>query len=218
MKFCPHCMGPVNGAEYAFCPNCGGDLKYTGKENHLPVGTVLSGSGGLRSYLVGAARGQGGFGITYIALEQGSQKRMAVKEFFPSRCAYRGGDKASVLVMTGQDEIFHNGLNNFLDEAKMLAAHDDLPTVVRVIDYFQANNTAYLVMEYVNGVPLHEQMRQMDGRLPAQKFISMLPPLLRDLDQLHRSGVIHRDISPDNLMWMPDGSLKLLDFGCARSM
>lgn len=215
MALCPHCMLPAEGDR---CPHCGGDTHWAGAENHLPVGTVLTGSGGLRTYQLGAARGQGGFGITYIALETTSRKRVAVKEYYPSRCAYRGGDRMAVFTLTGQDSAFQGGMKGFLDEARLLAAHDDLPTVVRVIDYFQANQTAYLVMEYLDGVPLHEKMRQVGGRLSAQEFIPKLPPLLRDLGRLHQSGVIHRDISPDNLMWMPDGSLKLLDFGCARSM
>ena len=218
MKLCPHCMRPAEGENQAFCTSCGGSMRYENGENLLPVGTVLTGSGGLRTYQIGAVRGQGGFGITYIALETASRKRVAIKEYFPTRCAYRGGDKASVLPTTGQRDAFQGGLASFLDEAKMLAAHDDLPSVVRVIDYFQANNTAYLVMEYLEGVPLHEQMAKSGGRLSGQELMGKLPALLRDLGQLHRSGVIHRDISPDNIMWMPDGTLKLLDFGCARSM
>ena len=215
MALCPHCMNPAEGDR---CPHCGGDTHWAGAENHLPVGTVLTGSGGLRTYQLGAARGQGGFGITYIALETTSRKRVAVKDYYPSRCAYRGGDRMAVFTLTGQDSAFQGGMKGFLDEARLLAAHDDLPTVVRVIDYFQANQTAYLVMEYLDGMPLHEKMRQSGGRLSAREFVPKLPPLLRDLGRLHQSGVIHRDISPDNLMWMPDGSLKLLDFGCARSM
>ncbi len=217
MALCPHCMRPAD-AEHGRCPRCGGDLGWTGAESHLPVGTVLPGSGGLRAYQIGAARGQGGFGVTYIALETGSRRRVAVKEYFPTRCACRGGDRMAVLPMAGQDAAFQGGLHSFLEEARLLAAHDGLPTVVRVMDYFQANQTAYLVMEYLDGVPLHEKMARQGGRLPAREFVSKLPPLLRDLGRLHQGGVIHRDISPDNLMWMPDGSLKLLDFGCARSM
>ena len=216
MQCCPHCMSPTTEP---ICPNCGGDVSWTGQKGvDLPVGTVLSGGNGLRTYQIGAARGKGGFGITYVALEVNSNRRMAVKEYYPTRCAFRGGNGVDVRIMTGQESIFRSGMNSFLTEGKMLLAQDDLPSVVHVIDYFQANGTAYLAMEYLDGVPLHAQMARMGGRIPVSEMMPRLAPLLRDLGQLHRRGVIHRDISPDNIMWMPDGVLKLLDFGSARSM
>ena len=217
MLYCPHCMKPVTGG--GSCPNCGGDLSWTGQKGiDLPVGTVLNGGNGLRTYQIGAARGKGGFGITYIALETNSGRRMAVKEYYPTRWAFRGGNGVDVQAMTGQEEPFRSGMNSFLDEGRMLLSQDDLPCVVRVIDYFQANGTAYLVMEYLDGVALHAQMSRMGGRIPVSELMPRLAPLIRDIGQLHRRGVIHRDISPDNIMWMPDGTLKLLDFGSARSM
>ena len=214
--YCPHCMTPASGDR---CPYCGGDLSWTGKKGiDLPVGTVLTGGDGRRAYQIGAARGMGGFGITYIALELKSNKRTAVKEYFPTRCAIRGGDGISVQTATGQEDLFRGGMNSFLKEGKMLQAQNDLPSVVRVLDYFQANGTAYLVMEYLDGVPLHAKMTRMGGRIPAEELMPRLAPLMRDIGQLHRRDIIHRDISPDNIMWMPDGGLKLLDFGSARSM
>ena len=203
----------------AICPHCGGDMNWTGQKGiDLPVGTVLSGGNGLRTYRIGAARGKGGFGITYVALETNSGRRMAIKEYFPTRCAFRGGNGVVVQAMTGQEDSFRGGMNSFLEEGKMLLAQDDLPSVVHVIDYFQANGTAYLVMEYLDGVPLHAQVTKMGGRIPVSELMPRLAFLTRDIAQLHRRGVIHRDISPDNIMWMPDGGLKLLDFGSARSM
>ena len=216
MQYCPHCMKPATGPR---CPNCGGDVSWTGQRGiDLPVGTILSGGNGLRTYQIGAARGKGGFGITYIALETNSGRRMAIKEYFPTRCAFRGGNGVDVQAMTGQEEPFQSGMKSFLDEGKMLLSQDDLPCVVHVIDYFQANGTAYLVMEYLDGVALHTQMARMGGRIPVGELMPRLALLMRDIGQLHRRGVIHRDISPDNIMWMPDGGLKLLDFGSARSM
>ena len=215
-NYCPHCMKPAAGAR---CPHCGGDLNWRGQKGiDLPVGTVLTGGNGLRTYQIGAARGKGGFGITYVALELNSGRRMAVKEYFPTRCAFRGGNEVDVQRMTGQEDVFQSGMNSFLDEGRMLLSQDDLTCVVHVIDYFQANGTAYLVMEYLDGVALHAQMTRMGGRIPVSELMPRLAPLLRDIGQLHQRGVIHRDISPDNIMWMPDGSLKLLDFGSARSM
>ena len=108
-------------------------------------------------------------------------------------------------------------LNSFLDEARLLAKQTELKSVVQVEDFFSTNGTAYLVMEYLDGVTLSDKMKA-EGRLPAQRLLSMLRPLMEDIGKLHASGIIHRDISPDNIMWMPDNTLKLLDFGCARSM
>ena len=216
MQYCPHCMRPAAGA---VCPSCGGDVSWTGQKGiDLPVGTVLSGGNGLRAYQIGAARGKGGFGITYIALETNSGRRVAIKEYFPTRCAFRGGNGVDVQAMTGQEEPFRSGMDGFMKEGKMLLSQDDLSCVVHVIDYFQANGTAYLAMEYLDGVPLHTQMTRMGGRIPVNELMPRLALLLRDIGQLHRRGVIHRDISPDNIMWMPDGGLKLLDFGSARSI
>ena len=216
MQYCPHCMRPATGAK---CPNCGGDVNWTGQKGvDLPVGTQLSGGNGLRTYQIGAARGKGGFGITYIALEINSGRRVAIKEYYPTRCAFRGGNGVDVQAMTGQEEPFQNGMNGFMKEGKMLLSQDDLSCVVHVIDYFQANGTAYLAMEYLDGVPLHTQMTKMGGRIPVNELMPRLALLIRDIGQLHQRGVIHRDISPDNIMWMPDGGLKLLDFGSARSI
>ena len=204
-------MQPAAGAR---CPHCGGDMSWRGQKGiDLPVGTVLTGGNGLRTYQIGAARGKGGFGITYVAREINSGRRMAVKEYFPTRCAFRGGNEADVLTMSGQEEVFQSGMNSFLDEGRMLLSQDDLSGVVHVIDYFQANGTAYLVMEYLDGVALHTQMTRMGGRIPVGELMPRLAPLLRDIGQLHQRGVIHRDISPDNIMWMPESDQILLRKG-----
>ncbi len=215
MEYCPHCMRPASGSR---CPYCGGNMHWTGQVGiDLLVGSILTSGNGLRTYQLGAALGKGGFGITYAALEVNSHRRMAVKEYFPSYCAFRAGNGRDMQVMAGQEQLYLKGLNSFLEEAKMLLAQDDLPTLVKVVDFFQANGTAYLVMEFLDGVPLHRKMAELGGRFPAQLLLPTLPPLLADLGTLHARGVIHRDISPDNIMWMPDGTLKLLDFGSARS-
>lgn len=177
---------------------------------------MLDGSG-LHRYLTGAAIGQGGFGITYIAVEPDSGKRVAVKECFPVQCAVRAADGKRVEPKPGMSSQLQGALNSFLDEARLLAKQTELKSVVQVEDFFSTNGTAYLVMEYLDGVTLSDKMKA-EGRLPAQQLLSMLRPLMEDIGKLHASGIIHRDISPDNIMWMPDNTLKLLDFGCARSM
>ena len=99
----------------------------------------------------------------------------------------------------------------------MLRALDDIPSVVRILDFFPANETAYMVMEFLDGTNLR-QMVERGGRIPVHILRSHLTPLIRDICAIHERGVLHRDIAPDNIMWMPDGTLKLMDFGCARAM
>jgi len=108
-------------------------------------------------------------------------------------------------------------MRSFLEEGMMLSAVCALESVVSVRDYFEANGTAYLVMEYVDGIPLHEVLRR-NGPMKAEELMPKLPRLLADLEVMHKARVIHRDISPDNIILMPDGKLKLLDFGSARSV
>ena len=212
MEYCPHCMKPAEGP---VCGNCGGQVDWKAGAGQLSVGSLLRGSSG-HTYQIGAARGQGGFGITYAAMDLDSGERVAVKEYFPTRCAQRT-QLNQVTPMTGQMETYQGGMKSFLEEAMMLSAVGAVPSVVTVKDYFEANGTAYLVMEYVDGVPLHQVVAKR-GKLPADELMPKFRGLLRDLDILHRAGVIHRDISPDNLIWQPDGTLKLLDFGSARSL
>ena len=155
MQYCPHCMNPATGE---VCPSCGGQVRWQAPSNQLPVGTLLRSTGG-HVYQIGAAKGQGGFGITYAALDLMNQNRVAIKEYFPSRCASRD-NVTRVISATGQQDSFGSGLRSFLDEGKMLSAVGALDSVVSVRDFFEANGTAYIVMEYVDGVPLHEVVRR----------------------------------------------------------
>ena len=214
MAYCPHCMQRVTGGKS--CPHCKKPLNQTEKENHLPVGHVLQSNSG-RRYAVGLARGQGGFGITYVAIEQQTKQRVAIKEYFPVRCADRGSDHVRVVTKPGMEKAFRGGMESFIKEGTLLFQLNTLPCVVHVQDWFTANATAYLVMEFLDGAPLHSLV-VAERRIPAKRLMPLLAPLLRDLQQLHEADIIHRDIAPDNIMLMPDGTLKLLDFGSARAM
>lgn len=211
-EFCPRCMQPVNGDK---CPHCGSDVHVKATNAQLPVGTILE--TGISRYQIGVALGQGGFGITYIAMDLRSHQRVAVKEYFPNLCAQRGDDHISVFPKPNRESMFMGGRSSFLKEAQMLASLEKMPGIVEILNYFEINGTAYLVMEYLDGVTLKKLVSDR-GSIPVQEFMPKLPPLIRSLGQIHKQNVIHRDISPDNIMLMPDGSLKLLDFGCARSM
>ncbi|MCM1155457.1 MAG: serine/threonine protein kinase [Roseburia sp.] len=213
--FCPYCMREVE-RETEVCPDCGSRLAVDTPSHHLPVGTVLKGGNG-HLFLFGIVKGEGGFGLTYIGKELNSGRLVAIKEYFPSRCQPQRLPDGSIRPQERFEEIYAHGMQSFLSEASMLRAVANLPSIVYVMDYFEANRTAYMVMEYLNGSTLQHVMQKQE-RIPADTLISKFLPLMRDLESLHKAGVLHRDIAPDNIMWMPDGSLKLLDFGCARSL
>lgn len=215
MQFCPYCMKDLSGREKV-CPVCGCDIDVTAPPHHLPVGAVLRSDSG-HSFLFGMVKGEGGFGLTYIGKELASGRRVAVKEYFPFRCQPQRLPDGRVTPQERFRENYAHGIQSFLSEASMLRAVDHIPSIVHVLDYFEANGTAYMVMEYLDGSTLYHVM-QSGERIPPDVLISKFLPLMYDLSKLHEAGVLHRDIAPDNIMWMPDGSLKLLDFGCARSL
>ena len=209
-KFCPYCMNPVKEGET--CTNCGlTEGVYTPRDHHLPLGTVLN-----NRYLIGRVLGEGGFGITYIGCDLNLEMKAAIKEYFPIDRVYRVS-KASLEVSryAHAAEKFHSGKVKFLREARTMARLDKQQNIVSVKDFFEENNTAYIVMEYVEGTTLKELVNQRGGRIPAGELLHMLEPLFPALTSVHELGLIHRDISPDNLM-LENGKIKLLDFGCAR--
>lgn len=214
-QLCPGCLRPAQGDH---CPHCGGDPRRENPSFLLPAGTELRGGGDCR-YILGATLGQGGFGATYIGLEEKTGRRVAVKEYFPTRCARRADDGVTVEALAGMEEVYAGGRYSFVKEARVLSELEGMPSVVQALAYLETNNTAYLVMEYLDGTPLHRMVDPKAGkRIPPEKLLPPLKKLLYDVSLLHDKKVIHRDIAPDNIMWMPDGSLKLLDFGSARSM
>lgn len=212
MDFCPYCMMPATGNQ---CNHCGKATAYTAGVYQLPAGTILQAAGGWHTYQIGAVLGQGGFGITYIARLLETGQRVAIKEYYPNHCAQRTGGR-TIGPLPGKEMSFQKGMAGFLREAKLLAGLKPLPSVVKALDYFQYNGTAYLAMEFLDGVSLSEKVKQR-GTIPAKQLIPRFKPLLKDMESMHRDGIIHRDVAPDNIMWMPDGTLKLMDFGCARS-
>ncbi|MBR2483899.1 MAG: protein kinase [Oscillospiraceae bacterium] len=210
-SFCPYCMSAVE--EGAACPSCGLTAgAYTPSPHHLPLGTILMGR-----YLVGRVLGEGGFGITYIGCDLRLELKVAIKEYFPTdkvtRLARETLDVTSYMgaASTGYEE----GKVRFLNEARTMARMDKQPEIVGVRDFFECNNTAYIVMEFVNGTTFKELVAQKGGRIPAKELLPVMEPLFSALSAMHQQGLIHRDISPDNLM-LERGALRLLDFGCAR--
>ena len=206
---CPFCLKIV---QTEICPYCGNDVNYSGYPNHLPAGYTLTGN---VPYILGVALGQGGFGITYIALNTITGQRVAIKEYFPNHCCGRN-NSTYVYPSYGQEDTFIKGRAHFLQEAQMLQSLSDIDSIVKVYDYFEANNSAYLVMEFLDGRSLKDHVEH-HGKMEAQSFLQQIRPLMDDMVKMHQRGVVHRDIAPDNIILLPDGQLKLIDFGAARS-
>ena len=177
----------------------------------LKPGTVLQ-----NRYLIGRVLGEGGFGITYIGLDKVLTKRVAVKEFYPAGAAHRASVVSDGVIITrGKEPMYRKGVERFVQEARSLAAFSSEDGIVDVLDTFQANNTAYIVMEYLEGDTL-KTLLKTKGVFDATKLIKLMEPVMRSLSVMHRTGFIHRDISPDNIMLTNNGRLKLMDFGSAR--
>lgn len=178
----------------------------------LSDGTVVGGRYRLEKVL-----GIGGYGITYRGLDMRLERLVAVKEYYPSFWASRFTEYGcGVRVLQGMEEAFRKGMDRFLDEAKTLVQLSNISGVVRVSDFFQENGTAYLVMDYLDGKNLKQMADGFGGRIPADVLIPVLAPVISALRQVHELGMIHRDISPDNIMMLSDGSVRLIDFGNAR--
>lgn len=209
-EYCPYCMTPVG--EDGVCPNCGlTSGTYTPLPHHIPPGTVLMGR-----YLIGRVLGEGGFGITYIGCDLRLELKVAIKEYFPTNWVARHSEVSlAVNNYSGAESSYAKGKSRFLYEARTMAKMDKQPEIVSVRDFFELNNTAYIVMEYVDGTTFKELVAQRGGRIPAGELLHLIEPLFSALSAVHAAGLIHRDISPDNLM-LERGSVRLLDFGCAR--
>lgn len=217
MKFenlCVRCMKEKSSPN-AVCEHCGFDASKTSvPPHHLEPCTILAGK-----YLVGMAIGEGGFGITYIGMDLNLEMRVAIKEYYPHGCAIRDtkGNNCTVCSYTGDKQnLFEAGREKFINEARVLARCDTLPEIVAVRDFFKENHTAYIVMEYIEGKTLKTYLKEKGGRISVSETLKMMEPVIRSLGQVHRMNLIHRDISPDNLMIRADGSVKVLDFGGAR--
>ena len=209
---CPYCFEKTQTGA-GFCPSCGHDLRAANQIFQLPIGSVIQ--NGDTSYLVGKAIGQGGFGITYVGWDLSLSIRVAIKEYFPSHCAEGTGTVSQkVAVAADQRTEYERGLQDFVREARILARYSDVPGIVRVLSRFEANNTSYIIMEYLDGISLGKYIEQY-GALSFADSVRLISPLLDALDKVH-AQVIHRDVSPQNIMILQDGSARLLDFGAAR--
>lgn len=210
------CLGCMNlKSNRSVCEFCGYDETMHNEIHQLPAGTVLK-----EQYLIGKVLGQGGFGITYLGWDLYLDIPIAIKEYFPGGTVMRETSVSlDVVSYSGDAGIrFQNNKERFLREAKMLARFSQVPEIVQVRNFFLANNTAYIVMEYVDGITLKQYINEQGGKLSSFRTFSLMEPVIKALDKVHKAGLVHRDISPDNIMMTPEGQIKLLDFGAVRDV
>lgn len=210
---CPNCFSDKMKGNV--CEVCGYDLTMA-KCNTMALRefTVLH-----DRYLIGRIIGSGGFGITYKAYDFMSNKIRAVKEYVPLGIVNRRDDGITMTEITeDKHEVFSHGKKRFYKEAGALYACSEIPTVVEIFDYFQANNTVYFVMEYLP-VTLKKYMTAKGGRLPLNLALQIVYDVGDALEQVHEKvGIFHRDISPENIMFTSEGQIKLIDFGSAKNI
>ena len=170
-------------------------------------------------YSVESVLGEGGFGITYACRDTTLDMKVAIKEYFPQGFVTRDTNYSPTITYTASTSgrgFIEKGREQFLQEAKILAKFSGEKGVVNVRDFFEENNTAYIVMEFLDGMDLKQILKQR-GKIPAPEAVRMLMPVMESLEKIHRQGLIHRDISPDNIR-MAGNTVKLLDFGAARNV
>ena len=209
-KICVSCMEDDSGNP--ICPKCGAPF-------HLPVNnllllpprTILR-----EQYLIGRALGHGGFGITYLAWDIGLQIRLAVKEYMPAGVVGRTDRTKVMPVSEATRQEYEWGLERFLEEARVLKKSNH-PNIVTVDTVFRDNGTAYLVMEYLEGMNFAEFLGRRGGSISFADALRVMAPVMDALIAVHAVDIVHRDVSPDNIFIPRMGKVKLIDFGAARN-
>lgn len=196
------------------CPQCG-FLSNVDTANYpmaLTLGSILQ-----ERYIIGRPLGQGGFGITYLAWDNTLNAKVAIKEFLPESIAFRQRDGVSVTPFTSnREDDYLYGLSCFLAEAQTLAKFLQHPNIVGVLNFFEENGTAYFVMDYIEGLSLKTHLKNQGGTLPWAELCALMLPVFDALESVHQAGLVHRDVTPDNIYLTGKGLVKLLDFGAAR--
>ena len=194
------------------CPSCGNENTVVAQSQPscaLPCGFVLH-----DRYLIGRTLGQGGFGVTYIAWDQALELRVCVKEYFPARAATRDNTVSAAVTWSVGEKAgtLRDGRETFINRARKAAKLRGVNAVAHVLDVFCENDTAYLVMDYIEGVTLKKRLMETGKALGVKECARLLTPTMDDLKKIHRCGIIHRDIAPDNLIITEEGSAVLIDF------
>lgn len=219
-KQCMSCM-EFYDSSFDVCPHCGHVEASTSKELlHIAPGKTITDPSG-NAYLVGNSIGYGGFGITYVGYDIKLKRKVAIKEYLPSEFATRALNKTDVMVNSAEKkkQQFESGKSKFLQEAQKLAQVSNVDGIVHIYDSFEANNTAYIIMEYLEGETLATFLEH-ESKLTEEQANDIIIPVLQALDEVHSHGIIHRDIAPDNIFLAKDSKgnaqVKLIDFGASR--
>ena len=209
------CLSCMNITSSYICEYCGSPADRHNEPHQLPVGSCLR-----NQYIIGKALGQGGFGITYLGWDQFLDISVAIKEYYPSSMVVRDCSRTNQVHYSTENvsKQYLSGLERFMREAKALAKLRDVPQIVGIHSFFEENGTAYIVMEFIKGTNLGEYMRRKGGVLSADETFRLLRPIMSAMDAVHAAGLVHRDISPDNIMLHPQTGAKLLDFGAVRGV
>ena len=213
MDYCMHCMNPIENND-SVCSFCGRKNDMEIPAHHLKPGTILN-----KKILVGRALGEGGFGITYIGRDIKLDIKVAIKEYYPNGYVNRSNTvspEVTCSISEDRKAFFEKGCERFLKEAQILAKFAGEQGIVDVRDFFEENGTAYIVMEYLEGKDLKTYLKE-NGTLSPEKTIEMMRPIMNSLVKVHSQGLIHRDISPDNIR-ITESGVKLIDFGAARDV
>ena len=212
---CINCFAPLGNG--SVCPCCGFDHgAYMVQPHQLRPGAMLHGR-----YIVGRALGQGGFGITYVGFDTSLACKVAVKEYFPEGAALREAAQTPAVSCYPSQAVrdrYGVGLRKCMNEARALAQLGAIPSIVRVQDFFQENGTAYIIMEFVEGVTLNAWLKRRSQRPDYRDAVELMAPVGAALEKIHAKGFVHRDVSPDNIMIDEDGAPKLLDFGAVKAV
>lgn len=212
-KICPNCFAQMEGS--GICPRCNFDCTtYIVLPHHLIPGTLIK-----HRYKIGRVLGEGGFGITYVGQDIVLDLKVAIKEFFMTGYVTRSHDISPNVFasLSSHQSLFTQHKEKFLNEARILARFNDEPGIVGVRDFCEENGTAYIVMDYLDGTTLKSYL-ELHNRLTPSEAVSLLIPMMHSLQRVHANGLIHRDISPDNIMLLEKNRIKLLDFGAARDI
>ena len=209
-NYCYHCMNEIpDGGD---CPYCGPDFPSEEVVYRLRPGTILH-----NKFLVGDCIGEGGFGITYIGRDLTLDMKVAIKEYYPNGCVNRNNTYSQDVTVSTESRrnLFNKGKDSFLEEARKIAKFAGEPGIVGVREYFEENGTAYIIMDYLEGVNLAAYIKHY-GTFELEQIFRLMLPIVYSLQRIHAAGIIHRDISPDNIMFLSSGGFKLMDFGSAR--
>lgn len=213
MARCLDCM-QIFDSQYEVCPHCGYVIDTPPKvAYHLYPGTVLA-----ERYTIGKVIGYGGFGIVYKAWDSRLCSTVAIKENYPTGLVNRIPKTSEIIVLSGEKETHYALLRTrFLEEARIMAKLSSHPNIAHVHNFFKENNTAYIVMEYLRGVTLKQFVLQRgENRIEIDTAVQIVTDVSRILEEMHKLGIVHRDISLDNIHICPDGSVKIYDLGSAR--